>query len=155
MSYVCSREQFTRDGMLIRCPCVRCGCMKFLDVDLVKLHLYQKGFMANYHFLTSHGEESPTIELEVQFGLTNQNEIHQSNIQNLDRYESMVMDATGPLIEANIRENVQEMPNVDTQQFYQMLATSKTPLWEGCEGHSELSATVRLLSIKAEYNMSE
>lgn len=155
MSYVCSREQFTRDGRLIRCPCVRCACMKFLDMDSVKLHLYQKGFMANYYSWTCHGEESLTTDPGVEFEPANQNAFHQSNIQNLDRYESMVMDAAGPSVDANTRECEPEMPNAAAQQFYQMLDAAKTPLWEGCEDHSELSASVRLLSIKSDYNMSE
>ncbi|XP_038711782.1 uncharacterized protein LOC120005976 [Tripterygium wilfordii] len=36
-----------------------------------------------------------------------------------------------------------------------MLYAAQSPLWDGCESHSELPAAVRLLSIKADYNMSQ
>ena len=85
INYVFSQRQFTRDGMLIRCPCVRCGCLKFLNVDTMKLHLFRKGFMANYHYWMCHGEESPTIQLEVQ-PITHQNDMQQNYIKNLDQY---------------------------------------------------------------------
>ena len=36
-----------------------------------------------------------------------------------------------------------------------MLRAADTPIWEGCQNHSQLSVVARLLNIKSENNMSE
>lgn len=33
---------------VIRCPCVKCDCVKFKKLEKVKFHLYRKGFIENY-----------------------------------------------------------------------------------------------------------
>ena len=38
--------------------------------------------------------------------------------------------------------------------FYKLLEATQQPLYEDCNNHSELSAAMRLLSIKSEHNMS-
>ena len=52
----------------------------------------------------------------------------------------------------NIEENLEESPNLEAQKFYDLLSASEQPLFKGCENHSELSAAVRMLSIKSESN---
>ena len=52
-------------------------------------------------------------------------------------------------------EHVNEDPDPETQKFFDMLAATQAPLWEGCENHSELSASLEALSLKSDYNMSE
>jgi len=47
----------------IRCPCLKCQCTKILKDEVVKVHLYQKGFMPNYKIWTFHGEEKPSVDL--------------------------------------------------------------------------------------------
>ena len=44
------------DGPRIRCPFSKCKNRKFLETEKVKLHLVQKGFVADYHELRFHGE---------------------------------------------------------------------------------------------------
>ncbi|XP_045831211.1 uncharacterized protein LOC123922548 [Trifolium pratense] len=70
-------------------------------------------------------------------------------------YESMVIDALGPEIVNQLERHVEEPPNREAQQFYDLLHSAQRPLWEGCVSHSELSMAVRLLSIKAEGNISQ
>jgi len=44
--------------------------------------------------------------------------------------------------------------NVLVEVFYNMLQSAQQALYEGCTTHSELSAAMRLLSIKFEHNIS-
>ncbi|KAH1225772.1 hypothetical protein GmHk_11G032602 [Glycine max] len=50
---------------------------------------------------------------------------------------------------------MEENPNLEAQKFFDMLATAQAPLWEGCEHHSKLSASLAYLSLKSDYNMSK
>jgi len=50
--------------------------------------------------------------------------------------------------------NVVDGPNENVASFYNLLQANQQPLFEGCSNHSELSAAIRLLSIKSEHNMS-
>ena len=43
-----SGQHDTMDGELIRCPCVKCGNLKFFEPDEVAYHLVRKGFTENY-----------------------------------------------------------------------------------------------------------
>ena len=43
---------------------------------------------------------------------------------------------------------------MQVEAFYNMLESAQQPLYDGCTTHSELSATMRLLSIKSEHNIS-
>ena len=51
--------------------------------------------------------------------------------------------------------NVDEAPNENAQSFYDMLSATQAPLYPNCEVESELSAAVRMLSIKFDYNITE
>ena len=50
---------------------------------------------------------------------------------------------------------MEENPNPEAQKFFDMLATTQAPLWEGCKHHSKLLASLACLSLKFDYNMSE
>ncbi|XP_019084253.1 PREDICTED: uncharacterized protein LOC109125911 [Camelina sativa] len=53
-------------------------------------------------------------------------------------------------------ENNTEEPNVDAQRFYTMLDAANQPIYDGCrEGHSKLSLASRMMTIKADNNLSE
>jgi hypothetical protein len=43
----------------IRCPCVKCKCMRLLMEYEVKHHLYKDGFKPEYWIWTEHGEDEP------------------------------------------------------------------------------------------------
>jgi len=67
----------------------------------------------------------------------------------------MVTDAFHETI-ASFPENISEEPNVDAQHFYDMLDAANQPIYEGCrEGHSKLSLASRMMTIKADNNLSE
>ncbi|CAH9148356.1 unnamed protein product [Cuscuta epithymum] len=40
----------------ICCPCPKCKSRRFNDIETVKFHLYQYGFVADYHIWNCHGE---------------------------------------------------------------------------------------------------
>ncbi|XP_038711822.1 uncharacterized protein LOC120006015 [Tripterygium wilfordii] len=163
--YACQNSSEFHSTGTIRCPCVRCKCTKYRGLDDIRMHLYQKGFQPIYHCWTSHGEEMPNIphEATVYVQTDTANYYWQSsNRDSFNPYEQMVMDAAGPSVgqellqEDNYNQQfVSEPPNPEAQRFFDMLTAAQAPLWDGCESHSELSATMRLLSIKADYNMSQ
>ena len=64
------------------------------------------------------------------------------------------MDHAGPSIGQYIEQEgvieiecMEENPNLEAQKFFDMLATAQAPLWEGCEHHSKLSASLAYLKI--------
>jgi predicted amino acid-binding ACT domain protein len=67
----------------------------------------------------------------------------------------MVFDALGPEIIDQLEGNIEEPPNREAKKFYDLLHSSQRPLWEGCVSHSELSMVVKMLTIKAEGNISQ
>ena len=44
-------------------------------------------------------------------------------------YDAMVMDGAGPSIRAHTLENKEEEPNVDAQDFYEILDNARTPIY--------------------------
>ena len=74
-----------------------------------------------------------------------------SNVNNdysesyIDRMEDMVDDAI--IANQNVRE---EGSSTCRESFYNMVQAAQQPLYDGCSTHSELSAAVRLLSIKSD-----
>ena len=156
ISHACGLDQFLHEGT-IRCPCVKCDCRKMQTVDEVRVHLYKKGFRPNYSYWTSHGEELPQpIHVTCpQPSSPNWDQEQIAHGENFNSYKEMVMDAVGHSFAQCDPQNRDETPNKETQDFYDVLAASESPLFEGCTSHSELSASLQLLTIKAEHNLSQ
>ncbi|XP_020876240.1 uncharacterized protein LOC110227178 isoform X1 [Arabidopsis lyrata subsp. lyrata] len=88
--------------------------------------------------------EEPHINFEHQFDYD-----HQSHT----RFHDMVHDAYHET--STLSDNIEE-PNVDAQQFYNMLDAANQPLYDGCrEGLSRLSLASRMMNIKTDNNLSE
>ena len=159
LKYVIGKEKFVEQGEMLRCPCVKCRCKVFKYVDQVGLDLYEEGFMPNYYWWTIHGEElSQFAQVDVQS--TNYRTCEQRD--ELDPFHQMIMDHVGPSNAYCMQQDgvigleyMNEDPDPETQKFFYMLAAAQTPLWEGCENHSELSTSLEALSLKSDYNMSE
>ncbi|TMW84051.1 hypothetical protein EJD97_000136 [Solanum chilense] len=66
----------------------------------------------------------------------------------------MVDDALGMHSDIEFGENVEEAPNEEANIFYEQLRDCSSPLFN-VSGHSKLSITVRLLSIKSDNNISQ
>ena len=54
------------NGGGIRCPCKRCKNKKFLDLDIVTIHLLHKGFMEEYLYWYAHGKPFVPYETTVE-----------------------------------------------------------------------------------------
>lgn len=142
----------------MRCPCLKCKCRVFKDRPAVLVDLFNKGFMPNYYWWTNHGEtlpEFPPAVVESSYYGTGDWR------DEVNPYEQMIMDQAGPSVGQALERDcvmeeqyTEEYPNPDAQRFYDMLAAARRPLWEGCDKHSELSAALGALSLKADSNMS-
>ena len=62
----------------------------------------------------------------------------------------MVYDVVGPNFGIYNNQEVEETPNPDAKNFYELLDAAQKPLWSRCVGYTELSVAVRLLTIKLE-----
>ena len=144
VQFAISQPEWT-DGPRIRCPCSMCKNRKFLEIENVKLHLVQKGFVPDYYEWRFHGETTTRRNYE-------QGEGHTSAYatESPGPYHTMVMDAGGPDLDYDTME---ESPNPIAKKLYEMLQAADQALWPGCEKHSQLSAIARLLNIKSEYHL--
>ena len=55
ITFASAQQEFQRYQRL-KCPCTKCRNKPYLNVDTVKLHLYQRGFVANYYMWVHHRE---------------------------------------------------------------------------------------------------
>ncbi|XP_060178178.1 uncharacterized protein LOC132608121 [Lycium barbarum] len=152
VEYAKSLEDFTIHGV-VRCPCVKCKCMNYETPELVTLHLYEKGFKSNYTVWTSHGETHNNFGRSQNFEVGESSRRVERNVQN-SRMHDMVQDAYGMHSDFESGGHVEESPNDEAKRFYAKLNQASQPLKDGSP-HSQLSVADRLLSIKADNNVSE
>ena len=119
--------------------------------------------MKGYYYWTHHGEEMPVVlPSVVENGYYREDNFRDQ----FNSYEHMVMDAVEPSNAPYIMQdagsgssyqtyNVDETSNENAQPFYDMLFTTQAPLYPNYEVESELSATVRMLNVKSDYNIPE
>ncbi|XP_019228470.1 PREDICTED: uncharacterized protein LOC109209617 [Nicotiana attenuata] len=141
-------HEFLSEGV-IRCPCMKCKCGKLLQPDVVKVHLYKKGFMENYYVWTIHGEDVASVgNVDFQkFFDSEGSPLAENNAEN-SRFSEMVRDAFV------MHPGAQSEPNDDARRFYEQLEEASRPLYKGSM-HSKLSVAVRLLSIKSDSSISQ
>ncbi|PHU25194.1 hypothetical protein BC332_03526 [Capsicum chinense] len=153
---------------VIRCSCKICKNIKHFTPDEVNVHIFKKGFTPGYWYWASHGEESPSINMNEhvhssastshQGCIFDMSSRSQSNIlaedsEHVNRYQGMVYDADDIELYHHVEATAEESPNMGVTKFYEMLNSAQEPLWPGYK-YSELSIVVRMMSIKSEYNMS-
>ena len=51
--------------------------------------------------------------------------------------------------------NIEEEPNTEARKIYDLLASAKRPLWNGCESGTELSVTAEYITMKSKFNLTE
>ena len=56
VNYVCQSLIYTSEG-IIWCPYLKCCSGKLLKLEIVRVHLYKKGFKPDFWIWTNHGEE--------------------------------------------------------------------------------------------------
>ena len=155
---------------LIRCPCKKKSCQnkKFLNENDLRMHLYRNGFVEGYHRWIYHGETT----LPVQSYVPVQIETAACSASNeyVDPMRAMIYEAGGPNIFSDYGtgehyNNDDDMdteffaedqqPNPAAQGFYDLINAADQPLWDGCDRHSLLSASFRMLELKCRHGMSE
>nr|GEW50841.1 hypothetical protein [Tanacetum cinerariifolium] len=120
----------------IHCPCKKClNWTCYPDLKTIKSHLIEKGFMQRYTCWDFHREVKPKSNTSVSNCDVEYN--NDSNNNNRDNLNDML-----PNLEGNAAEK-----NHDQSQ--QLLVDSETPLYEGCEDFTKLSAIYRLMNVKA------
>ena len=80
----------------IKCPCRRCKNKKFLDPNVVTIHLLQKRFMEKYLYWYTHGE--PYVPYDTMLEKIVRSIYSSSNVywvidNNSNPYQNIVMDA--------------------------------------------------------------
>ncbi|XP_070031690.1 uncharacterized protein [Nicotiana tomentosiformis] len=147
-----SLEPFQIGGM-IRCPCVKCKCLHFLDRRMLRLIFIKKEFMDNYFVWTSHGEVDGSDGVFYNIVIGESSRSVGNNVQH-PRYHEMVADTFGMHFECVPHESVEQAANEEAKYFYEQLEAVSCPL-SGRSMHSQLSVAVRLLSIKSDTNISQ
>jgi len=146
IKFSCALEEFQRCHQL-KFPYAKCRNVPYLDVDTIKLHLYQRGFRANYYRWVCHGEpflgedEAATSSSIAQV------------IPNPMR--DMMIDAyvpTASLLLQELLHQEEREPIPEAKRFLELLKAAERPLYEGC-AMSLLKAIARLTNLKCEYNL--
>jgi len=148
VSTTMDQPSYIEDGG-IRCPCVRCICQKILKPSHVRAHLLQYGFQSNYHVWIYHGEDRPTDDSIVYTSTSYENMNYGANFGSVTK---MVYDAYMQVADITTHyENVQseemnreEPPNVEAQNFYDMLAFANKLFT--MEQESRLLVAIRLFA---------
>ncbi|XP_070042531.1 uncharacterized protein [Nicotiana tomentosiformis] len=141
-------KSFSQNKRMIRCPCAKYKCRKWLKLEDVKTDLYSKGFMDNYYVWTSHGEiggsDGNIYDHNFDIGESSQD----------SRLHEMVMNAFGMYNEGDNQQYIDQAPNEKANHFYAQLESASRPLCDGMS-HSKLSVATRLLSIKSDASVSQ
>ena len=147
IAYAC-KQLGTYDVTELRCLCKKCHNRKFLKLDDVRVHLFRKRFVPEYYVCNRHGEPYESMHSEQSTcHLTRAVDVEPTN-----PYRQMILDAIGLEFENDFME---EAPNLNAKNFYDLLNTVYEKLWDGCTTHSQMSAVARLLHMKSEHHFLE
>ncbi|XP_050213117.1 uncharacterized protein LOC126664651 [Mercurialis annua] len=145
------RHPACMSGPELKCPCPRTGCKNtsYQNVETVKLHILQKGFVKDYQVWLFHGEGNvlnprPVRELsEYEFDMEYEGDDEFSSVQR------MVIDDAGPEVVFT-----EEEPNNEAKHFYDMMRAAGEPVCPGNSKHSPLSTAAKILDIKCRHSGS-
>ena len=65
IQFASTHESFIRLEGKLKCPCIKCECLRFKLVNEVKRDICKHGFMKHYYYWTHHGEEVPVVASSV------------------------------------------------------------------------------------------
>ncbi|KAL4573042.1 hypothetical protein LXL04_019835 [Taraxacum kok-saghyz] len=148
--FASSKPSHMDKGRII-CPCKNCRNRPFLDVDMVKLHLYKAGFVQNYKCWDGHGET--LLDNTLSDADDTYTTLHE---QHAPTYTEMILDATdSDCLNGFMSKPIEEEPNTADKKFFDMLKAADKDLWSGCKKATQLSVVSRLLNIKSDYRMPE
>ena len=142
LDYAYSHPECVNGQNKIRCPCLKCKNVNYMDRDMVAYHLLVKGFMNNYEDCWwAHGQRRDS-------GIA---QVHNPG-SSTHRMNDMVHDIAGP--DFDWEQDREQVMNSDAKAFFKLLDEGSEPLWPGCTKQTTLSAVATLLNIKADHNMS-
>ena len=142
LDYAFSHPECVNGQNKIRCPCLKCKNVNYIERDMVAYHLYVKGFMNNYEDCWwAHGQRRDS-------GIAQAHNPGSST----HRMNDMVHDIAGP--DFDWEQDREQVMNSDAKAFFKLLDEGSEPLWPGCTKQTTLSAVATLLNIKADHNMS-
>ncbi|PHT79977.1 hypothetical protein T459_18029 [Capsicum annuum] len=141
IQFACSQPN-RMGGDKVRCPCAKCQNYKFIDVETVKCHLYQSGFIKNY-FIWKHQGERDDISETSYVGP------NFSQGSNWQPYSNSEPESSHPF-----QHSMEEDPNPVSKKFYDLLDAADAKLYPG-SSFSQLAVVSRMLNIKMENSMSQ
>ncbi|KAJ8630422.1 hypothetical protein MRB53_023745 [Persea americana] len=142
LDYAYSHPECVNGQNKIRCPCLKCKNVNYMDRDMVAYHLLVKGLMNNYEDCwRAHGQRRDS-------GIT---QVHNPG-SSTHRMNDMVHNIAGP--DFDWEQDREQVMNSDAKVFFKLLDKGSEPLWPGCTKQTTLSAVATLLNIKADHNMS-
>ncbi|XXG73338.1 hypothetical protein AAC387_Pa07g2275 [Persea americana] len=142
LDYAYSHPECVNGQNKIRCPCLKCKNVNYMDRAMVAYHLLVKGFMNNYEDCWwAHGQRRDS-------GIT---QVHNPG-SSTHRMNDMVHDIAGP--DFDWEQDREQVMNSDAKAFFKLLDEGSEPLWPGCTKQTTLSAVTTLLNIKADHNTS-
>ena len=130
----------------IKCSCAKCWNVPYVDIDIVKLHPYKRGFWLNYYEWACHGE---TFE-EVSHLRSSSNMGEGAN-----SLRNMVLDAYALIASCMEGERMnygEEEPFVEVKKFIELVQALEKPLYEKFD-MSLLKAIAQLTNLKYEFNL--
>ena len=145
-------------GEMIRCPCPKCGFMKWQTRDIVEDHLLYKPFPQNYVIWDLHGEKQALESSQVE------DVFQDSGVQPQNPMEMMINDAfeqyrqhdpnVGASQPLNEDEIVNDEPREDHNGFYELLNDGSQTLYEGSK-YTKLEFIIKLYHIKVLCGLSD
>ncbi|CAH9057817.1 unnamed protein product [Cuscuta epithymum] len=138
---------------VIACPCRKCKNKKWMTWDIVREHLFEKGFVEDYYVWEAHEEPHNSNGLVY---LDESSSAHgNTSERQYDPYKSMFEDAIRNELPTGFDhgEGADE-PCPITTQMYEMLDTMSQPCFDGCPV-TQLSAMTEMLNLKTEMHLSE
>ncbi|CAH9105506.1 unnamed protein product [Cuscuta epithymum] len=142
VNFACAQVTFVKNGV-IRCPCTKCRNQCYKNPKDVKVDLYKWGFESNYWHSTCHGEEVPFFTQSV-------NDVSHMGGEGNTMYDNFEMSST-----PTHQNGEFEGPHESAQKFYELLDSARQPVWSGCSTDTELSFTLKMMSIKSSYNIAQ
>ncbi|CAH9132998.1 unnamed protein product [Cuscuta epithymum] len=139
---------------VIACPCRKCKNKKSLTWDIVREHLFEKGFIENYYVWGAHGETSNSNGLVYLDGASSSRD----NTSELpyDPYKAMFEDAVRNEFPPSTQDGMHtnDDPTPMAESIHEMLEMTSQPCFDGCP-MTELSAMTEILNLKTEMDLSE
>ena len=137
-SFLIFAEENAKNRNKNPCPCARCGNFKKHSVEIIRGHLYEKGFSLGYVDWIWHGEKCPTSESapKSSFG---SNSVEIPTSENVDICEA-----------AYERSEYID----DSGEFSRFVADAEQPLYEGSD-NSKLESMLKLHNWKSRFGISD